>query len=83
MKESDLNNWLQEPAIYYSVNQIRYNPFFFPDPKLPDDFNYTEDLRSGGFGYRPSSGTTYKPTYEQLIRIGTKRAAKHLKVKRQ
>lgn len=72
----------QESGIRYAVNQMRYNPFFSPDPKLPDDFDYTKDLKYGGFGYMPPSGTRYKPTYEQLIRIGAKRISRNLNGKR-
>lgn len=77
--ESTVGNYLtQETGIRYSVNQMRYNPFFFPDPKLPDDFNYTKDLIHGPAGMMPSSGFKSSPSYEQLIRIGAKRVAKNL-----
>ncbi|MDQ2747738.1 MAG: hypothetical protein M3T96_10830 [Acidobacteriota bacterium] len=78
IKESASNNWSQEKGIYYSLNQMRYNPLFFPDPKLPDDFNYTKDLTHGITGIMPSLGFSTNPSYEQLIRIGAKRVAKHL-----
>ena len=85
MEESDFNNWSQERGIYYSLNQMRYNPFFTPDSKLPDNFNYNKDFNPGGFGFRDPSprGTRQNPTYEQVIRIGAKRVAKNLNEKRQ
>lgn len=82
MEESVFNNLSQERGVYYPLNQMRYNPFFIPDPKLPDDFNYAKDLNYGGFGMRTPSKTRYKPSYEQLIRIGAKRVSKNLIGKR-
>ena len=76
MSETLANNISQDAGIGYSLNQMRYNPFFVADPELPDDFDYNK--RGGGFGYTPPRKTKHNPTYEQLLRIGAKRLARHL-----
>lgn len=77
INESLINNFKQDIGINYALNQMRYNPLFFKDSELPDDFDYNKmgiPMTDSGITTRK---TASNPTYEQLLRIGAKRVAKH------
>lgn len=79
-----LNNLHQDAGIAYALNQMRYNPFFQPDPELPDNFDYKRDVGDPDAGGPTKSGlprlkSVANPSFEQLLRIGAKRVSSHLK----
>lgn len=78
MKQTLGNNITQDIGIAYALSQMRYSPFFAPDPELPDDFDFNRDARVDAIGGKGYEKTRHGPTYEQLLRIGAKRVAKHL-----
>ncbi|MBK7708647.1 MAG: RHS repeat-associated core domain-containing protein [Acidobacteria bacterium] len=82
MDETLGNNVSQDLSITGSLTYMRYAPFFEADPDLPDDFDYEKDVRNCTCavpGAVPSAKSRNMPTNQQLLKIGAKRVANHLK----
>lgn len=76
MEQTLERNLFQDGGIRYALSQMKYNPLFYKDSQLPDDFE-SRRAKKGGF-YPVPSKTKNNPSSEQLLRLGAKRLAAKL-----